>query len=212
MKTNLFDFRQEFRVFYETIAEIELMVDKIVPDYDKPNPYLLVFGRIYPQLLDIFLALFVSFSIFPAVMANIESTDHWIPDKYFGPVFCFLVFNLFTFVGTLTAERFQYPTPELMIGFTSTRVLLIPVYLFLNYRPKNIKRRLIVVNENDLIFLFFNIVLGFSNGHMPALSLMYAPQRVASQYASIAGMMSSFMILIGILSGLTFALVFPQIV
>ena len=209
---------QEFRVYYINITENEQNTDQNTEQNSakskdsKRNPYLYVLGKIYPLLIDIFLIFFVSFAIFPSVMASIVSSDNWISDKYFGSVFCFLVFQTFTFIGTITAEKIRCPTPDTMIAFTSIRLLFIPFYLLFDYRPANVDRKLPVLFRSDLMYFIFNIVLAWTNGHLPALALMYAPNQVEPGSARIAGMMSALMILVGILSGFYFSLIFPHII
>ena len=99
-----------------------------------------------------------------------------------------------------------------MIAFTSARLLLIPIYLLFDYQPFIERTRLPVLFRSDLLYLALNAIQGITTGHFMALSLMYAPKQVRPQYSYIAGMMSSFMTLIGAIFGFYFPIVSELIV
>jgi len=104
-------------------------------DYRK---YLSIFRLCWPQLLNVFLVYVVSLSLFPAVCADIESTDNILPVKYFSPIVCFLSFNLFAMLGNLCVTDLlpwlQISPQKLWIPVVA-RLVFIPFFLFCNYAP-----------------------------------------------------------------------------
>ena len=185
----------------------------------KPEPelrglvlYAHVFKKIWVQLLNIIIIYFVSLSIFPALMADIHPIDNVISDKYFSPIFCFLFFNLFATVGNFIAQWVQIPGPKYLIIFSLLRFLFIPFFLFCNYLPKNIDRHLKIGIEEDWIFIVGGVLMALSSGYLSSLSMMYTPRCVDQKYSSTAGMMAALTIILGILLGINFSLVYPIIV
>ncbi|XP_054157477.1 equilibrative nucleoside transporter 1-like [Oppia nitens] len=171
-----------------------------------------VLFKIWLQLLNIILIYYVSLSLFPALIADIKSMNNTLNEKYFSPVFCFLAFNMFATVGNFIAQRFQRPGPNYVIIFTLLRLLYIPFFLYCNYQPTNVNRSLPVVIKNDWIFIVGVVTMAMSSGYLSSLCMMYAPRCVQPGYASIAGMMAALTIILGILLGINFSLVYPLIV
>ena len=208
-------FYQKFRLYYQNLTENEWKSDD---NRNNGNRYLYVFAQIFPQLFDLFLTSFVTFSLSPFVISNIKSSDHWISDdnddQYFSVIFGTLVVQSFTFIGMISANYIRYPTPDSMIAFTSARLFLIPISLFFDYEPPVIGRskELPVLFKSDAIYVAFNAILGITSGHFWALSLMCAPKKVGPQYSRIAGMMSQLFVLYGNLFGYHFSSVLKNIV
>ena len=144
-------------------------------------------------------------------MVAIQSTHEGIPDDYFDSIMN-TVFHSLKLFGTITAMYVHYPTTESMVGFTSTRLLLIPIYLFFDYKPKGIERTLPVLIDSPSLCWTFNVILSITNGHLTVLTVMYTPEQVRPQYASIAGMMSSLMLTIASIFGYTFTLLLKDII
>ena len=184
----------------------------LINSEDQETKYLKVFKKIPLQLLDLFLVYFVTFSIFPAIEANIKSSDNLISDNYFEAVFCFLTFNVFSFIGNISAQLIEFPTTQMIIGFASLRLLFIPLYLFFNYRPKFKHRGLPVLIKNDWILLVLNMIIAYTSGHLSVLSLRYSVGNSTIKYKSSAGMLAAVTIVTGMGTGLAFSLIFPEIV
>jgi hypothetical protein len=172
--------------------------------------YFYVFKKVWVQLINIIIIYMVSLSIFPALQANIKSSNDIINDTYFTPVTCFLSFNFFAMMGNLVAHKFQKPGPRYIIIFVLLRILFIPFFLLCNYIPDERKWR--VIFSNDWIYLSGGILFALTSGYFASLSIMYAPRCVERKYASTAGMMAALTIILGILLGLNFSLVYPFVV
>jgi len=176
--------------------------------------YLHVLRNTWIILLNITIIYFVSLSIFPAIQANILPLNDIIGADYFAPVFCFLEFNVFATVGNYIAQKVQRPGPKYLIIFSVLRLLFIPFFLYCNYHPsdQNAIRKQAVVIKNDWIYIIGGISMALSSGYLSALCMMYAPKCVEPKYAPTAGMMAALVIILGILAGINFSLVYPMIV
>jgi len=173
-----------------------------------------VFKKIWLQLLNIVLIYFVSLSVFPALIANVKQVNNIIDDKYFAPVFCFLSFNLFATIGNALAQvpKLWKPGPKVLIIFSLLRLLFIPFFLFCNYFPPNTDRKLPVYIHSDWIYILGGILMAATSGYLSSLCMMYAPKCVQPKYSSTAGMMAALTIILGILAGINFSLVYPWII
>ncbi|CAG2107518.1 unnamed protein product [Medioppia subpectinata] len=169
-----------------------------------------VFRQIWPQLLNIIIIYFVTFSIFPAVEANIKPVDSIIADKYFAPVFCFLIFPLFKTIGNSMADWLPKPAPNRIVIYSIARCAFVPFFLLCNYLPHD--RHVSVLIHSDWAFVLGAALMALTSGYLSSLCIMYCPVSVEPRHASIASMMASFTILFGILLGLNFSLVYPWIV
>ena len=177
---------------------------------DKKNKYLLVLKSCWKMLLNTFLIYFVSLSIFPAVQARVKPLNHILPEKYFESVTCFLTFNLCGMIGNYLAQILPKVSPKRLWIYILLRFVFIPFTLFCNYNPE--QRKLPVLIKSDIAYLSGNILMGLSFGYLSSLSIMYTPKCVDSHLQSTAGMMSALVIIVGILCGIYFALLYPSIV
>lgn len=75
----------------------------------KPN-YMAVLKKCWPQCYNIFILFLITLLGFPKILADVKSLDNgsYLGDRYFTPVGCFLVFNLFTFFGNLLASIIEW--------------------------------------------------------------------------------------------------------
>lgn len=172
--------------------------------------YLQVFRHSWIQLLNIVLVYFVSFSIFPAVQAGIKPLNSLVPIKFFVPVFCFLFFASWASVGNYVAERFLLPAPKDLIYWVMARFAFIPFFMLCNYVPH--LRTWPVFICNDVLYAVGSAFMAFSSGFTSALGMMYAPRCVPPKHASVAAMMASASVIIGILAGVQFSIVLRLLV
>ncbi|KAE9413647.1 hypothetical protein Angca_008650 [Angiostrongylus cantonensis] len=160
----------------------------------------------WPQMMNVYLVFFVSLTIFPGIMVDIrdelvgQKYSFVIPEKFFVPITCFLLFNVFAFVGSLLAGRFQYPGPVHLWKVVYTRLVFIPFFAFCNYRP--LTRKLPVFFTNTWLYVFMAIIMSISSGYLSGLAMMYAPRVVEPSKSRIASMMAGFFLIFGIVCGL----------
>lgn len=72
-------------------------------------PYFTIFRQCFMQLFNVFMIFFVTLSIFPAVHSDIKPTSPEkflgiIPNEQFTAYTCFLTFNVFAMLGSLTTS------------------------------------------------------------------------------------------------------------
>lgn len=76
-------------------------------------PYFKIFRQSFMQLFNIFFIFFVTLSIFPAVHSKIYQQGEgeflgFVPRNLFTPVTCFLTFNVFAMLGSLTTSWVKF--------------------------------------------------------------------------------------------------------
>lgn len=181
---------------------------------DGRPPYWKIFKQAFPQLFNVFFVFFVTLSIFPAVHSDIKrsDSDFVIGDDLYVSVTCFLTFNLFAMLGSLTTSWVTWPKPKHLVWPVIIRAAFLPLFLFCNYRPLGIERVLPIYIDNDWVYWGIAAVMAYSSGYLSSLGMMYTPQTVESQHAVTAGMFAAAMLITGIFSGILFSMVFPLIV
>lgn len=165
---------------------------------------------IWPMCLNTFLVFFVSLTLFPSVVAGVKQSGTRMSNDYFTAVSCFLLFNLFAMVGNYSSEFLpKIPRKVLWIPIL-LRFAFIPLFLFCNYLPE--KRKYPVLIQNDLVYMLLVVLHGFSSGWFSSLSMMYTPKTVEAKYKSIAGMVSSFCLIVGIMAGIYTSIIWSKII
>jgi equilibrative nucleoside transporter 1/2/3 len=76
-------------------------------------PYWTIFKRSSLQLFNVFFIFFVTLSVFPTVYSDIKPMSDEpflgiIPPNLFVPILCFLTFNVFAMLGSLTTSWIQW--------------------------------------------------------------------------------------------------------
>ena len=91
------------------------------------------------MFLNVYLVFFVTLTCFPGLMAAItdngygETYSFFIPEDHFRNITCFLLFNVFAFIGSLFSGRYNIPANKLWIPVYA-RLLFIPFFFFCNCR------------------------------------------------------------------------------
>lgn len=166
--------------------------------------YWMVFKKIWVQAASVWFVFFVTLTVFPGLWANVKRINFPIDDKFWAPIFCFLSFNVFAVLGNLTSEFIRLPGHKWVWIPVAIRGLLIPFFLFCNFKPD--ERTFDVLIENDYIFIVGGILVGYTSGYYSSLCMMYGPKLVEQQYAGTAGMIMAFFLVLGIGTGVNFSL------
>ncbi|CAJ0588017.1 unnamed protein product, partial [Mesorhabditis spiculigera] len=188
------------------------------------NDYLETLKQGWPQFMNVFLVFFVTLTIFPNMMVFINPHtvvpgpngttelhyDFVLPESQYMNFCVFLLFNIFAFFGSLTANYVQFPSHEYLWIMTWARVLFIPFFMYCNYYP--LKRTLAVLFPSYYTYIVGAILMSFTSGYFSSLGMMYAPRVVDPSRARIAGMMAAFFLIFGIVSGLFFTMYVPRFV
>ncbi|XP_054738796.1 equilibrative nucleoside transporter 1-like [Anastrepha obliqua] len=178
-------------------------------------PYWTIFKTASMQLYNVFMLFFVTLAVFPAVHSDIKvsSPDFFIKDPImFIQYTCFLTFNLFAMLGSLTSYWIQWPGPKYLIIAVSSRLVFLPLFLFCNYLPLNVERHLPVLIGNDWVYWIIAVIMSYTSGYFSALAMMYAPQTVEPKYQVKAGMFAGAMLISGIFCGILFSFLTPYLV
>ncbi|EDW76191.1 uncharacterized protein Dwil_GK15325 [Drosophila willistoni] len=202
--------------FYRHYEKLNQNATKKSTDSKSPArvPYWQVFKKASPQLFNIFFTFFVTLAVFPAVYSDIKPSndDFFISKDYFSLFTCFLTFNVFAMLGSLTTSWIKWPSPKFLVVPVVLRVVFIPLMLLCNYRPSSVERTADVWFDNEWIYWSFGVVMSYSSGYLSSLGMMYAPQTVNAKYQITAGMFASAMLITGIFSGVMFAYLCPLLI
>ncbi|XP_017464539.1 PREDICTED: equilibrative nucleoside transporter 1-like [Rhagoletis zephyria] len=115
-------------------------------------------------------------------------------------------------LGSLTTSWVQWPGPKYLAVPVTLRLLFIPLFLYCNYSPLNIERKLAVLISNDWIYWFISILMSWSSGYLSSLAMMYAPQTVEPKHQVKAGMFAAAMLITGIFAGVLFSFLNPYFI
>lgn len=159
--------------------------------------------------LSVFYVFFVSIAVFPAVSSGIQSVhkDTGSPwtTTYFVPLTSFFLYNAADFCGRQSTAWLQVPGPtsRVLPILVLCRTVLIPLFMFCNFQPRNHLGT--VLFPNDLYPVVFNCLLGLSNGYLGTLPMIYGPKVVPRELAEATGVVMSFFLTLGLAVGSAFA-------
>ncbi|KAL5284490.1 ent-3 family protein [Megaselia abdita] len=185
-----------------------------VDEDNSKTPYWTIFKDTSMQLFNIFMIFFVTLAVFPAVHSDIQpsSNDFVISSNYFTSITCFLTFNLFAMLGSLTTSWIQWPSKKFLVIPVLLRIVFIPLFLLCKYQPRGITRTLPILINDDWVYWGIAVVMSYTSGYLSSLGMMYAPQCVQGKYQITAGMFAAAMLITGIFSGILFSGAMPTIV
>lgn len=181
-------------------------------------PYWTIFKQSSMQLFNVFFIFFVTLTVFPAVHSDIEQSNKTnfmgiVPPEMFRDITCFLTFNVFAMLGSLTTSWVKWPSPRFLVWPVVLRAVFIPLFLFCNYQPVAVERILPVFINNDYVYWSIAVIMSYTSGYLSSLAMMYAPgSQTNPKYAATAGMFAAAMLITGIFSGILFSSVFPLFV
>jgi equilibrative nucleoside transporter 1/2/3 len=190
----------------ETQGEGILKTPNKVTTSQKMKVYFHILKQIWIQLFNVFFIYFVTLLLFPAVLGKVSSPYNFA-GEYFGSVFCFLSFNLFGSLGNLLIDYIPKVPARFLWIPTLARVAFIPFFLYCNFDADN---RTSVVLFGDWIYSIGVAFFAITTGYFSSLAIYYAPKLVEAEHASMAGMMSSFSLMVGIMTGIFTSLAIVQ--
>ncbi|XP_054991662.1 equilibrative nucleoside transporter 1 [Sorex araneus] len=155
----------------------------------------------------------ITIGMFPAVAAEVRSSiaDNHAWNNYFIPVSCFLIFNVFDWLGRSLTAVCMWPGKDSLWlpGLVVARVAFVPLLLLCNVQPRHY---LPVVFEHDAWFIFFMAAFAFSNGYLASLCMCFGPKKVKPAEAETAGAIMAFFLSLGLALGAVFSFLFRAIV
>ncbi|VDN07121.1 unnamed protein product [Thelazia callipaeda] len=173
------------------------------------------------QCFNVWFVFFVTLTLFPTVMADIEyysksgKYDFIIPgetfiylcfiEKFFTSITTYLLFNSCACFGSFLANFINWPKPKWLIAPVLCQAIFIPLMLFCNFRPHYRTWKIWIYDIR--IYIIMAIVMSIGSGFYSAKAMMYAPKLVEVSKSTVAGMISAFFLIFGVLCGVSFTLV-----
>lgn len=171
-----------------------------------------VLKKMWHMALSTFLVFLVSLMIFPGLGAQVRSVmelphtcdnstnssdelmnessnttaldprlEAWVC-TYFQPVVCFLLFNLWSFLGRTAPAKLRVPGPRYLLVPCVLRFVLLGLYGLMKYSVYHKP-----YFNSDIAPIVAMTVVGFTNGYCNALAFMYAPALVDEDDVETAG-------------------------
>lgn len=172
-----------------------------------------IFKKIWVLALSVCLVFTVTIGIFPAVLADVQSTiagkGKW--SLYFIPVACFLFFNVFDWAGRSLTAACMWPGQDskLLPLMIVLRLVFIPLFMLCNVHPRFYMP---VFFEHDAWYIIFMIIFAFSNGYLASLCMCFGPKKVLPYEAETAGSIMAFFLSLGLALGAAFSFLFRSVV
>lgn len=172
-----------------------------------------IFKKIWVLALSVCLVFTVTIGIFPAVLADVQSTiagkGKW--SLYFIPVACFLFFNVFDWAGRSLTAACMWPGQDskLLPLMIVLRLVFIPLFMLCNVHPRFYMP---VFFEHDAWYIVFMIIFAFSNGYLASLCMCFGPKKVLPYEAETAGSIMAFFLSLGLALGAAFSFLFRSVV
>lgn len=165
-----------------------------------------VFKKIWVMAFCVTFVFTVTLSVFPAVTVDVETVYGGKWERYFIPVFCFLIFNLMDFMGRTVTLVSKWPSKDsrLFPVLVVCRVIFVPLLMLCNVQDRNYMP---VLFSNDFMFAAIMVFFSVSSGYFVCLSMTYAPQLVEPKDGETAGALMTFFLALGLSLGA--ALSFP---
>ncbi|KAK0138963.1 Equilibrative nucleoside transporter 3 [Merluccius polli] len=170
-----------------------------------------ILRKVWVLGLSVFYVFFVSIMVFPALSSGIQSVDKasgspWTT-TFFVPLTSFLLYSMADFCGRQATAWLQVPGPtsKALPALVLCRTLLLPLFMFCNYQPRDHLHT--VVFANDLYPILFNCLLGLSNGYLGTLPMIYGPKVVPRELAEATGVVMSFFLTLGLALGSAFSVI-----
>ncbi|XP_075781156.1 equilibrative nucleoside transporter 1 [Pelodiscus sinensis] len=217
--------KTEYRA-HERHAELETKIDLIKKDEpngveprhphdmapqvpcQKPSVFS-IFKKIWVTALSVCFVFTVTIGIFPAVTAEVKSTiagsSKW--EVYFIPVSCFLMFNVFDWLGRSITAVCLWPGKDsrLLPWMVAARIIFIPLFMLCNVQPRS---HMPVFFHHDAWYIGFMILFSISNGYLASLCMCFGPKKVPAHEAETAGAIMAFFLSLGLALGAVISFLF----
>ncbi|XP_026071529.1 equilibrative nucleoside transporter 2 isoform X1 [Carassius auratus] len=165
-----------------------------------------VFKKIWLMAFCVTFVFTVTLSVFPAVIVDVKTVYGGKWERYFIPIFCFLLFNVMDFTGRTVTILLKWPSKDsrLFPLLVVCRVVFVPLLMMCNVQERHYMP---VLFSNDIVFATIMLFFSVSSGYFVCLSMTYAPQLVEPKDAETAGALMTFFLALGLSLGA--ALSFP---
>eukprot|EP00126_Sphaerothecum_destruens_P006945 Sdes_comp19602_c0_seq2m11337 len=163
--------------------------------------YSSVFSKLlYPCSL-LYLNFLITLSAFPTVTVMIEPTlGNKDSNKFFGelwlPVYCFLLFNVFDYLGRSLSAWFTFPGLKNMWILILGRASFIVFFMFCNIPASGFS-----FFTGETWPIIFMILFSFSNGYCASVTMIASSELVSGEELDVTGAFTVFSIEFGVASG-----------
>ncbi|NXX84786.1 S29A1 protein, partial [Urocolius indicus] len=184
---------------------------KIIPIHspDEKPSVVAIFKKLWVMALSVCLVFTVTIGVFPSVTAKVSTVlgegNKW--GLYFLPVSCFLLFNVFDWIGRSLTALFTWPGKDswLLPVMVALRVVFIPLFMLCNVQPRNY---LPILFSHDAWYIIFMIFFSISNGYLASLCMCFGPKKVLAHEAETAGAVMAFFLSLGLALGAAVSFLF----
>lgn len=172
-----------------------------------------IFKKIWVMALSVCFIFTVTIGVYPAVTAEVKSTiagsSKW--EMYFIPVSCFLMFNIFDWLGRSLTAVCLWPRKDsrLLPFMVAARIVFIPLFMLCNVQPRN---HMPVFFHHDAWYIIFIILFSISNGYLASLCMCFGPKKVPAHEAETAGAIMAFFLSLGLALGAVFSFLFRVVI
>lgn len=201
-----------FKVF--DVAEANEYQDGFKKEITTWEDIRIAFTRSKMQFANIFFLFFVTLSLFPSITMYVRDDqpekphNFIVPEEYMMDITTFLNFNLFAFLGSLTANWSRLFGPKKIWIAVAVRVWFMFYFPLCNYYPtmESNTRIFNPIFTSTWMFVFNVSLLAFSSGYLSSLIMMYAPKaHEEPRIQRMAGMIAAFFLIAGVVAGLCFS-------
>lgn len=180
---------------------------------ERLNKKIEVLKKCKGQLFNVYLTFFVTLALFPTVLANVKPSQTLISNTYFGPVFCFLIFNSAALLGNVISYYTSWPGKDRVWILSVSRLLFIPFFLFCNFQPDfNAVRSWPVLIPYDIAYIIANLLMALTSGYLSSICMMFVSTGLKQDESLTAGMLGGFFLIFGIFSGVMSTFLLTKIV
>lgn len=181
-------------------------VEESAASTSEKQSFLNILKKIWVLALSVCLVFTVTIGIFPSVTADVKSTiagdSEW--GKYFIPVSCFLLFNLFDWAGRSLTTLVMWPGKDsnLLPIMVAARLVFLPLFMLCNVMPRSF---LPVLLAHDAWYICIMVLFALSNGYLASLCMCFGPKKVNVHEAETAGAIMAFFLTLGLALGAGFS-------
>lgn len=181
-------------------------VEESAASTSEKQSFLNILKKIWVLALSVCLVFTVTIGIFPSVTADVKSTiagdSEW--GKYFIPVSCFLLFNLFDWAGRSLTTLVMWPGKDsnLLPIMVAARLVFLPLFMLCNVMPRSF---LPVLLAHDGWYIGIMVLFALSNGYLASLCMCFGPKKVNVHEAETAGAIMAFFLTLGLALGAGFS-------
>lgn len=173
--------------------------EKLVVNIDT---ILACFRKVWIPAVSVWFTFSVTIGLFPSLTVFIESTENCkSSNRFYNDLFTpfmFLLFNLFDFVGRVSAGVFRNIFTAKNIWMAPVaRIIFFPLFLLCNITDS----KLPVVFNNDAFPFLFMIIMAITNGYVASTCMMMGPSLVSANETGLVGTIMVFCLTLGLLTG-----------